>query len=85
MGAGEYDVPKCAPGTPPEKCVHTIHAKIQVKDFASGPCDYRSGLNSLTPECLNGSVGFKPIFLGGHCQYVSKSLVRPLALRLSHV
>ena len=22
MGAGEYDVPKCAPGTPPEKCVH---------------------------------------------------------------
>jgi hypothetical protein len=67
MGAGEYDVPKCAAGTPPEECVHEIHAKIQVKDFASGACNPRSGLNVLTPACKNNSVGFKPIFLGGHC------------------
>jgi hypothetical protein len=32
-GAGEYDVPQCAPGTPVEKCLHTIKAKVQVKDF----------------------------------------------------
>jgi hypothetical protein len=67
MGAGEYDVPKCAPGTPPVQCIHTISAKIRVSHFASGPCDYRSGLNQLTPACKAGSVGFKPIFLGGHC------------------
>ena len=137
IGAGEYDVPKCAPGTAPEECVHTIReaidcdvdfhsdsasrdrstgfvsfaptrslplpaadtadpayrlltpltlrtastrplpllsghpgsladARIRVSDFANGPCDWRSGLNSLTPACGNHSVGFKPIFLGGY-------------------
>ena len=29
MGAGEYDVPKCAPNTPPEQCTHTINATIR--------------------------------------------------------
>ena len=67
MGSGEYDVPKCKAGTPPDQCVYTIKAKIRVSDFANGPCDYRSGLNALTPACKVGSVGFKPIFLGGHC------------------
>ena len=67
MGAGEYDVPIAPAGTPPEHATHTITAKIQVKDFATGPCNYRSGINALTPECKPGSVGFKPIFLGGHC------------------
>lgn len=67
MGAGEYDIPKAPVGTAPENCTHTLKARIQVKDFASGACDYRSGLNSLTPACLAGSKGFKPIFLGGHC------------------
>eukprot|EP00729_Bicosta_minor_P005846 gene5846-9467_t len=66
-GAGEYDITKCAPGTPPEECIHTLKARIRVSDFASGPCDPRSGLNSLTPACKAGSVGFKPIFLDGHC------------------
>lgn len=66
-GAGEYDVPQCPKGTPTEMCTHTIKAKIQVKDFAAGSCNYRSGLNALTPECKPGSTGFKPILLGGHC------------------
>ena len=67
MGAGEYDVPIAPAGTPPQNATHTITAKIQVKDFATGACNYRSGINALTPECKPGSVGFKPIFLGGHC------------------
>lgn len=67
MGSGEYDVPKCAAGTPPDQCVHKITANIRVSDFANGACDPRSGLNVLTPACKNGSIGFKPIFLGGHC------------------
>ena len=67
MGSGEYDVIRAKEGTPPSQAIHTIMAKIQVKDFASGACNYRSGLNSLTPACKPGSVGFKPIFLGGHC------------------
>lgn len=29
---GEYDVPKCAAGTPPEECVHTVVGHFQVKD-----------------------------------------------------
>ena len=56
IGAGEYDVRRCAAGTPPEHCVDTLHAKIQVKDFASGACNYRSGLNSLTPACKPNST-----------------------------
>ena len=52
MGAGEYDIPKCAAGTPPEDCVHTITAKIQVSDFANGACNYRSG----TSESLSAAA-----------------------------
>lgn len=29
---GEYDIPKCAAGTPPEDCVHTVVGHFQIKD-----------------------------------------------------
>eukprot|EP01050_Picozoa_sp_SAG11_P030756 SAG11_NODE_9243_length_929_cov_1.732530_1_plen_203_part_01 len=32
-GSGEYDVEKCAPGTPADQCVHEIKAHLQVQDF----------------------------------------------------
>ena len=33
---GEYDVPQCADGTPPEECVHTIIGNFQMKDAMHG-------------------------------------------------
>ena len=67
MGSGEYDVPKCAPGTPVSQCVHEIRAEARLADLVSSDCNPRSGLNALSPACKKGSVGFKPTFLGGHC------------------
>ena len=31
--AGEYDIPKCAPGVSPEHCVHEITAHFKVSDM----------------------------------------------------
>ena len=62
MGSGEYDVVKSPAGTPPAQATQTIKAKIQVKDFATGACNYRSGLNSLTPACKPNSTGPSRIF-----------------------
>lgn len=31
-GAGEYDIPKCAPGTPPEECIYTSTGIFRVRD-----------------------------------------------------
>ena len=31
--AGEYDIPKCNTGTPPEYCIHSITAHFQGKDM----------------------------------------------------
>jgi len=31
-GAGEYDIPQCPKGTPPEDCVHTLTGEFQLRD-----------------------------------------------------
>ena len=33
---GEYDVPKCPEGTPPELCVHTITSNLKAIDLFGG-------------------------------------------------
>lgn len=66
-GSGEYDIPRCKAGTPAAQCVHTIETNITVRDFTVPSCNYRSGLNQLSPACKQGSPGFKPILAGGHC------------------
>jgi len=38
---GEYDVPQCAPGTPPHQCVHEITGQFQIKE-AMHECTGRS-------------------------------------------
>jgi hypothetical protein len=52
--SGEYDVPKCLPGTPPEECIHSITARWQVKDMV----DHRY---------IGNSKGFELIYAGPHC------------------
>ena len=52
--SGEYDVPQCSPGTPPEDCIHSITAHFQGKDMIN---------NNL----IKNSKGFQLIYLAPHC------------------
>ena len=69
MGSGEYDIARCKAGTPTARCVDTITASMQIADLGgvSAPCDWKSGLNVLSKNCVAGAIGFRPILLGGHC------------------
>lgn len=52
--SGEYDVPKCLPGIPPEECIHSITAHWQVRDMV----DHRY---------IGNSRGFELIYAAPHC------------------
>ena len=52
--AGEYDVPRCENGTPPEECIHSIHAHFQ-------------GFDMVDKNVIGQSKGFKLIYLAPHC------------------
>lgn len=52
--SGEYDVPKCLNGTPPEDCIHSITAHFTGKDMID---------NNL----IKNSKGFNLIYLAPHC------------------
>ena len=52
--SGEYDVPKCEAGIPPEECVHSITARWQVRDMV----DHRY---------IGKSRGFELIYAAPHC------------------
>ena len=52
--SGEYDVPRCAPGTPPEERIHTITAHWQVNEMVS-------------KEFQEISNQFALIYAGPHC------------------
>ena len=52
--SGEYDVPKCLPGTPPEECIHSITAHWQASDMV----DHRY---------IGKSKGFELIYAAPHC------------------
>ena len=63
-----YDVPKAAPGTPPEDRVHILTSEIQGRDlFMYG----RPGCNVETePYCADvtkAAKGFGLVMMGGHC------------------
>jgi len=57
--AGEYDVPQCPAGTPPQECVHQITSRIQAKDMFF---DCMHGKSNCT-----GVIGMKLIYAGAHC------------------
>eukprot|EP00462_Mataza_sp_D1_P015332 CAMPEP_0175150732 /NCGR_PEP_ID=MMETSP0087-20121206/18060_1 /TAXON_ID=136419 /ORGANISM="Unknown Unknown, Strain D1" /LENGTH=727 /DNA_ID=CAMNT_0016436763 /DNA_START=67 /DNA_END=2250 /DNA_ORIENTATION=+ len=62
--AGEYDVPKCPAGTPPEECVHQIEAHFTAKDLLYG-CSLRGN-----PHCTGHDAtakGIKLIYGAPHC------------------
>jgi hypothetical protein len=52
--SGEYDVPKCPEGIPPEECIHSITAHWQVKDM-------------VDHKYIGKSSGFELIYAGPHC------------------
>lgn len=58
--AAEYDVVPCAAGTPTADCVHTIRARLKVRDLLvqCGPWD---------PDCHLTGRGVQIIYANGHC------------------
>lgn len=52
-------------------CSHALaRPTLQVSDFSdmsATSCDLRNPWNVLSPACKNGSVGFRPVYLGAHC------------------
>ena len=52
--AGEYDIPKCEVGTPPEYCIHSITAHFQGRDMVDN-------------NIIGNNKGFKLIYLAPHC------------------
>jgi hypothetical protein len=52
--AGEYDIPKCEEGTPPEECIHSITAHFQGRDM-------------IDKNIIGNNKGFKLIYLAPHC------------------
>lgn len=52
--SGEYDVPKCPSGTPPQDCIHSITARWQVKDM-------------VNKDLIQGNKGIKLIHAAPHC------------------
>ena len=52
--AGEYDIPQCAPLTPPDQCVHMISSKFSVRE-------------AVWSNDLDDKKGIKLIYAGPHC------------------
>jgi len=52
--SGEYDVPKCLKGIPPEDCIHSITARWQVIDLVDS-------------KYIGNSSGFEIIYAAPHC------------------
>lgn len=52
--AGEYDIPKCLNGTPPEDCIHSITARFKTRDLVS-------------QNEIGNSTGAKLVYAGPHC------------------
>ena len=64
---GEYDVPKCAEGTPPAECVHTIVGHFQIKDTVK-PCRDRADVwCAPTIGAYPQSTHVKLLHISPHC------------------
>merc|ERR1711962_184643 len=62
----EYDVPKCAEGTPPSMCVHEITAHFTVADMAQN-CSVRKNPSCWKEGYDKEYQGINLIYAGGHC------------------
>ena len=51
---GEYDVPQCKPGTPPDECVHTLELDFQLQS-AMKECKGPSDVGCATLNMPNAS------------------------------
>jgi hypothetical protein len=66
--AGEYDIPKCADGTPTSQCIHVITSRWRVRDMMRA-CDVNSnawctGIGSTDSSKV---AGVQLIYAGPHC------------------
>lgn len=61
----DYDVPQCAPGTPPEECVHTVTSHFTGADMLT-KCDPKKAPYCADPRNVT-SEGIALIMAGGHC------------------
>ena len=64
--AGEYDVPKCAEGTPSSMCTHEITAHFTVADMAQ-KCDIRKNPGCWGQDYDKNHQGINLIYAAGHC------------------
>merc|ERR1712180_157878 len=62
----EYDVPKCAEGTPASMCVHEITAHFTVADMAQN-CSVRKNPSCWKEGYDKDYQGINLIYAGGHC------------------
>ena len=70
---GEYDVPKCAAGTPASECVHEIRAKVQLEKTGRA-CEDRAdpwcapAVGGSYPQAdADGHAFFKFVHISPHC------------------
>lgn len=75
--SGEYDVPQCAAGTPPQQCVHTLTSRLRAADLFGGlssPLDPRRLNCSLVTDVWCGQISdveaaggrFKLLYMAFH-------------------
>jgi hypothetical protein len=66
--AGEYDIPKCAAGTPASQCIHTITSRWRVSDMMSACAIESDGWCTGTGSTDSSKVaGIQLIYAGPHC------------------
>jgi len=68
IAQAEYDIVKCAPGTPPSECVQVNKAQFKVVDMMNS-CSSKgnfgcTGIGSNDPSV---TAGIKPIIINPHC------------------
>lgn len=61
--AGEYDVVKCDPDTPPHECIQEISARWKVRDMVD--CAFEAQADCQ--QRIGQGAGINLIYAGGHC------------------
>ena len=63
--AGEYDIPQCATGTPPEQCIHVITARWKVREMMADCAMHDATI--CTGKGSPYATGIELIYAGPHC------------------
>ena len=63
----EYDVPRAAPGTPPEETVYEVTSSFQTRDMMSLECEPRTDSQCADAALVDPAKGIELVMAGGHC------------------